>query len=356
MPRPDAPGCRSCGHDGLTRLLRLDDVPVANSLLFADRDAAASVARGDLVIDRCERCGFVQNSAFDPAIVVYDDDYEASQGHSATFVAYAERIADELIDRFDLHGCRALEIGCGGGDFLELFVARSGGSGVGYDPTLGDRAGVHGRVELRNEWYAPGSGHHDADLVMVRHTLEHIPDVADFLRMLRRELEGRPDAVLYVEVPDSRRIDTDGAFWDVYFEHCAYLDAEGLADLLRRTGFDPVEVRLEFEGQYLVAYARPAEAVAEVATPSDPLTFERVTANVDAWQRWSDDRVAAGERVAIWAASSKGGRPPVDGPWSRTRRGRRHQPGQRRGPSSRPRRRRSASPTSSRPTPRTAFC
>lgn len=301
----DADCCRCCGATELEPVISVDGVPVENSRLSRDAASALAVPQGHLRIERCQRCGFVQNSAFDPAIVVYDDDYEDSQGHSAYFTAYAERIIDELIERFDLRGARSLEIGCGRGDFLRMFVERSGGTGVGVDPSATREAGVDGDVEIRAEWFAEGSGHFDADLVMVRHTLEHIPDVDRFLRLLRTELEGRPDAVLYVEVPDTARIAEEGAFWDIYYEHCSYFDAATLTQLLRRTGFDPVDVRLEYEGQYLVAYARPATPVDDIVAHPAPMDFTSMLDHVAQWQSWVDERIGSGQRIAIWAASSK---------------------------------------------------
>lgn len=297
--------CQCCGSPALDRIIAVDGVPVENSRLYTDRAGAAAVARGDLRIDRCPRCGFVQNSAFDPSLVVYDDDYEDSQGHSPYFVAYAERLIDELIERFYLGGGRALEIGCGRGDFLRMFVDRAGGSGVGIDPSAGREAGSSGSIEIVADWFGRGSGHFEADLVMVRHTLEHIPDVAGFLSMLRTELDGRPEAILYIEVPDTARIATEGAFWDVYYEHCAYFDTESLTQLLRRSGFDPIDVRLEYEGQYLIAYARVGERTSEIVPHPSPMDFSSMVDHVAAWQFWVDEAREATERVAIWAASSK---------------------------------------------------
>ncbi len=303
--------CKCCGSADLSTVIELGGIPVENSRIYGSPAAAQGVSRGDLRLDRCARCGFVQNSAFDPALVVYDDEYQDSQGHSSYFTAYAERIIDELIQRFGLRGARALEIGCGKGDFLRMFCERSGGSGIGIDPTAGSVAGVAGAVEIRADWFGEGSGHHDADLVMCRHTLEHIPDVHSFLQTVRRELEGRPEAILYVEVPDTGRIAAEGAFWDVYYEHCSYFDATSLRRLLERTGFDPVDVRLEYEGQYLVAYARVGEialtrsygATADVGLHPSPMDFSSMVDQVASWQAWVDDHRE--DRVAIWAASSK---------------------------------------------------
>ena len=50
----------------------------------------------------------------------YSGRYESTQGYSPTFNAFHERLAQDMIDRFDLHGKEIIEIGCGNGEFLVL--------------------------------------------------------------------------------------------------------------------------------------------------------------------------------------------------------------------------------------------
>jgi SAM-dependent methyltransferase len=296
--------CRGCGRPGVASVLVAPDVPVENSRLYADATSARGVARGDLDIGQCPHCGFVQNSAFDPALVVYDDDYEDAQGHSPYFRAFADRVIGELIETYDLAGARALEIGCGNGDFLRAFCAASGGTGIGLDPALGRAAGTEGPVELRAESFGPDSGHFDADVVLCRHTLEHIPDVADFLRTVRAAFAGREDTVFYLEVPDTGRIAREAAFWDVYYEHCTYVDEPRFVELLARTGFEVLVSRLDYDGQYLVAHARPGSPGAS-GTEAPPLDLGALVDGVARWRRWADDLRADGRSAAVWAASSK---------------------------------------------------
>lgn len=296
--------CRCCGAAALTVRLDRRSVPVENSRLPTTAADAAAVPRGDLVLEQCDRCGFVQNAAFDPELVTYDDDYLSDQSGSPYFRAFADRIVAELVERFDLRGATTLEIGCGGGEFLERVCAATGGPGVGVDP-VAPAGRTDGPVQFRREAFGPGSGDFGADLVVFRHTLEHLAEVEAFLHSLRRELADRPDAVLYVEIPDAGRILSEGAFWDLYYEHCSYLDGAGLESLLVRTGFEVVECRLDYGDQYLVAFARPrAEAVDVV--PDRPVgSFAALDRSIDRWRAWAAAAAAGGTKIALWAASSK---------------------------------------------------
>lgn len=295
--------CRCCGHVELIDQLDVRDVPVENSRLPFTAQEARSVARGDLLLRECRRCGFIQNDAFDPALVVYDAEYLADQSGSPFFRAFADRIVDELLGRVEQPQPTALEIGCGEGAFLERFCAASGGAGIGVDPVAPDRS--DGELRFVPAEFGAGSGDFDADVVICRHTLEHIAEVATFLRTLRSELESRPDCLVYLEVPDTGRILREGAFWDLYYEHCSYFDEASLRYLLASTGFEVVECRLDYADQYLVAFARLGEPTEPPNGRDCSRSFAPVTEGLEEWRAWAEDRADAGSRVAVWAASSK---------------------------------------------------
>ena len=66
-----------------------------------------------------------------------------------------------------------------------------------------------------------------------------------------------PDAVVFFQVPDMKRILQERAFWDVYYEHCSYFTAGSLDRLFTRAGFDVTEVWREYGGQALMIAASP---------------------------------------------------------------------------------------------------
>jgi hypothetical protein len=154
-----------------------------------------------------------------------------------------------------------------------------------------------------------------ADLVVCRHTLEHIPNAGEFVRIIRRAIGQRREAVVAIEVPDTLRVLTDGAFWDLYYEHCSYFTPGSLARLFRSASFDLIDLRREYDDQYLILEARPAErttrmkfdleddlAAVTEAVRGFPAAFERQLAR---WRRVIEENLAEGNRVALWGSGSK---------------------------------------------------
>jgi hypothetical protein len=118
------------------------------------------------------------------------------------------------------------------------------------------------------------------------------------------------------EVPDVGRVLRDGAFWDVYYEHCSYFTPGSLARLFRDCGFAVDDVRLAFEDQYVLLEARIAgdgqpgvPGAAEESPETLPALVDGYAARVAAETRgWAGRIFAArsrGERVAIWGSGSK---------------------------------------------------
>ncbi len=218
----------------------------------------------------------------------------------------------------------ALEIGCGKGDFLRLFCEISGGSGVGYDPAVGPGALGDGpsKVELRGESFTSDTSA-DADIVLCRHTLEHIPEVRDFVSMVADTVHDR-DPLVFFELPDTSRILAEGAFWDLYYEHCSYFTRETLVGLFESCGFVVEGCTYGYDGQYLLLEARVGTPGArdlpggadpgQVSTTSgtartifrETLEFaRRVTKLRSEWRGRIMDAAEKGESMVIWGGGSK---------------------------------------------------
>jgi len=79
-----------------------------------------------------------------------------------------------------------------------------------------------------------------ADLLIVRHVLEHAHDPSGLLQSLKQLLD--PKGVLVVEVPDSNKFIDSYDYSFVWEEHISYFLPSTLVDIVNRNGFNDIEL------------------------------------------------------------------------------------------------------------------
>lgn len=311
--------CPSCFSRGVRTFFHVDDIPVHSTLRMQTRAEAIDSPRGNLTLAFCPACGFVFNTRFDPHAQAYSERCEESQGFSPTFNTFARSVAAQLIEKHDLRGKTVLEIGCGKAEFLVLLCQLGGNRGIGIDPAYRpDRTPpeVADRVTFIQDLYGPKYAHLAADFVACRHTLEHIGPAGRFIREIRATLADRRDTIAWFELPDAYRVFREGAFWDIYYEHCAYFSLGSLARLFRHAGFEVTALESVYDNQYLLLTARPAPGPTTRALPGEndlpTMTqaveqFPRVCAEgLSRWRRFVTEAANRREKVVIWGSLSKG--------------------------------------------------
>ncbi len=293
-------------------------VPANSNVLLTDAGSARAFPTGSIRLGHCAQCGFISNVEFDDGLAEYSQRYEETQGFSARFLEFAKALAAGWVERYDLAGKRVLEIGCGKGEFLVLMAEAGIGAGIGIDPGVKpDRidTAAADRLTWLPRRFTPEDGDLVGDAIVCRHTLEHIPDVYDFLSGIRRAIGSRTNTVMLFELPDTQRILDEVAFWDVYYEHCAYFTQGSVARLFERCGFEVRDLRLEYDGQYLIVEALP---VADGAEPTPwgvddrgaiESGIDHFVAGYEAMTAMWSDRLAAltaeGKTSVVWGANSK---------------------------------------------------
>lgn len=308
--------CWACGAGLPAPFYEVESVPVSSCVLLPSRDAALEYPTGDLALSMCSRCGFIQNTRFAAERVDYTQPYEESQAFSPTYRDFARALAAGLVERYDLVGRTVFEIGCGKADFLALICELGNNRGLGIDPAFdSSRLDTTADVKVIKGFFDAETTHLTGDFIVCRHTLEHLDRVEEFLSLVRESAVRTEGAGVYFEVPDVRRVLREGAFWDVYYEHCSYFTIETLTHLFRSVGFDVESAKLGFDDQYVLLEAFPASDTQPVHRPasvisgleSDVATFiDRVSARTSRWRSTLEEASKAGLAVAIWGASSKG--------------------------------------------------
>ncbi|MCP4427746.1 MAG: methyltransferase domain-containing protein [Chloroflexi bacterium] len=309
--------CPNCCAATMRLFYEAYQVPVHSVLLLHDRETAVTFPTGQITLGFCQKCGFVSNTAFDAGKQDYAGEYEATQGFSPTFNAFHRRLASDLIERFDLRGKHVVEIGCGMGEFLHLLCEMGDNTGTGFDPAyvrersmIGDTDKINFIADYFSEKYVDTPG----DFFACKMTLEHIPNTAEFVGMVRRTVGDDPGKVVFFQVPNARYVFGDVAFWDVYYEHCSYFSLGSIARMFRDVGFDAVDLWTDYDDQYLMIAARPGNGdnprlpqeddLAEMAADVAHFTaqFGKL---VDDWRRQFDAYKKDGRRVVIWGGGSK---------------------------------------------------
>jgi SAM-dependent methyltransferase len=307
--------CRACGAPESTPFFRLGGVPVQDGLLWPSEAAALEAPTGDIELVFCNRCGYIGNRAFDLSLLRYDPSYDISLHHSPAYRRFIEDLANHLVGTHALEGKTILEIGCGKGDFLHAICSRSGGHGIGFDPTWdGEEAPPSGAVRIVRDFYSERHASVEADLVCCRHVLNSFEDLTGFLGTIRLTLGDRLRTVVYFEVPDGSVVFDRQVVWNVVYEHCSYFTIPSLERLFRAAGFEVLKCAPCFQEEYLGIEAMPAatcRADAENDERIDVLRrdVERFAAThrkkVAYWEERLQAHRASRHRIVLWGAGAR---------------------------------------------------
>ena len=309
------PRCPVCETAELHPFYAQADVPTHVGILWPTRREAIDCPRGDLDLGYCAACGLVYNTAFDEARNTYGHSYDNALHFSAVFQDYEERLARRLIDSYGIRDADVVEIGSGSGHFLGLVCAIGENRGVGFDPSYDPvHAGpLPDRVRVVNEYFSRDQVDTDADLILCRHVLEHVADPAGMLRSVRDGIADRAGTVLYLEVPNALLALRRLSVGDLIYEHVSYFLASSLRTVVEGAGFEILDLRECYDGQFLSVEARPAQVSEQVSpTPPEPAALADIQA-FDARARervstWADLLAAladASERTVAWGAGAK---------------------------------------------------
>lgn len=308
--------CPVCQSRRTERILEIQDLPVLCNIQFDTREEASSQPTGALQLEYCADCTHIFNSAFDISLLSYSETYENSLHYSGTFNRFAEDLARQLVDDYDLHEKRILDIGCGKGDFLALICELGVNQGFGFDKSYEEgRAKVpaKGSVKYFPEYFSKKHADLAPDLATCRHVLEHVPNPRQFLAETMDALRNSPGCRVYFEVPNALYTFRDMGIWDLIYEHCHYYTAGSLSTALNSAGVAIDEINECYGGQFLGLEGQ-VDGAAVAGRGLDTFLPSEVTKIIREFRheftkkitKWRNEMEILEDQAVVWGGGSKG--------------------------------------------------
>lgn len=303
--------CPLCFSESVEEFYRQGDIPVHVNIIYNTPEEAMNCGKGAISLTICHNCGLVFNSRFTKKLLEYERNYDNEQFYSSCYEEYADDLAKILIDRYQVRDKRILEVGCGNGRFLTLLCAGSHSKGVGIDPAY------RGKKEIRNvsfitDYFNERYFRVKADVLVLRHVLEHIENPGQFLSYVVHNVDVDTELITVIELPDFQWTLEQGAYWDILYEHCNYFGKESLQRLLQLSQIRLTDIFSTFSNQYMVAIGKfsgkNASQVKSVAESyASRKTIDDFTANVGK-QKTRINSIIDGLKgpFTIWGAAGKG--------------------------------------------------
>lgn len=307
--------CIVCSSPLVRTFFSFPHAPISSNRLCSSRISAMNEPNASVTLGVCLDCGHIYNVEHDSSLVDYSPGYENSLISSELYREYSQELIDYFFERYELRRRRIVEIGCGRGEFLKALCERGDSFGIGFDPSFTHESGLADlpdRIVIRAEEFGHGDADLNPDFICSRHTLEHIPDPRYFLKAVRIATH-RIGIPVFFEVPNALYSLRDGGIWDIIYEHCSYFSSNSLARLFRETGYEPIEIKETFGGQFLTIEARTItnldrpgsyDCDSEILrlTESFADTYQR---KINDWRERLDTIGSTGRRVIVWGAGSK---------------------------------------------------
>ena len=238
--------CPICGTGGMSVFYEVADVPASCNLLWTSMNEAVNCPKGNIKLAFCSFCTFVTNIAIEPEKNQYGDRYDSSLFYSSHFQDFAIKLATSLVQRYDLHEKKIIEIGGGKVDFLSLLIDFGHNHGLRFDPF---RTKVEDNSRKANDlvgsipdFYRQIDGSKEASFIFCYHELEHMNYPKNFLVNLRNMLGYSPKTHVFFAVPNALKAFENGDFTNIIYEHVSYFTAPSLVYLFSSCGFKICEV------------------------------------------------------------------------------------------------------------------
>lgn len=224
-------------------------IPSIPNNVYSTREESLSAPISQFSLSKHLHYGYFLNKEYQQ--IKYDKTlYQNSQNSSERFQNHLMEVIS-FIKRYSSPESDVVEIGCGKGHFFDILNQQGYANLAGFDSTY---EGSNPLIQKR--YFGEEDKGLNADVIILRHTLEHIPSPFEFLRKLLL-INSNNNTSIIIEVPCFDWIINQQSWWDLSYEHCNYFTLESFKSLFPNCIIEKV-----FDSQYLLVKADYQDIVA----------------------------------------------------------------------------------------------
>jgi len=243
--------CPLCSSKRLKEFYKQKNMPVHTNLIYNTYEKAISCTKSNILLNFCNNCGLIFNHSFDEKLLEYNKNYNNDQFSSDYYKNYINTNIKILQDKHQIKNKKILEIGSGTGKYLKLFCKKTNSKGIGIDPAYkGEKEAEN--VSFISDYFSNKYSNIKADILILRHILEHIEKPNHFLSHIIKNINTTKDLMVIIEVPDFEWILRHNSYWDITYEHCNYFTKDSLKNLLVLNQIQVIDIFNVFQGQYII--------------------------------------------------------------------------------------------------------
>lgn len=286
--------CPICGCCQTEHVLTISNLPIFDNILCMSSADSIAAVRGTQAMTLCHNCGFLFNSEFEPDKMTYGEEYHAERGFSPYYKKYLHHVVQWLESKVSIPDKTVLEVACGSGEFLQEVLNYHPRKCIGVDPSakssFSDRMDIYCSL-FDEEFLAAHSKH--IDILMNRHMVEHIQNPLAMLRLFADALDY--NSFLYLETPRLDWILANRVFYDFPYEHCSFFSDDLMKRMLLAAGFETIEEKHTYDGQYFSIIARKKSEQTPLASVSEE-ELQRIRSHLEEIERLIN---SPGKRLAL---------------------------------------------------------
>jgi len=246
--------CRLCYSPRTESVIDLDGFPKAAQYFISSLEETEEDQSITLMVCQCIDCGLIQLKN-DP-VSYYKDVITAASLSEAS----KEILVNEwrpFIEKYNILGKDAIEVGSGRGDFLEI-LERLNVNAYGIEHSLENIKECEKKklnVEKAYLTELSESNNKKYSLVVCNNFLEHQPETKNYLSSLRNLVSD--DGVVYISVPNVDYLLEKNCLYEFVADHLVYFTEKTLRKAMEINGFNILESYKKNNGNDLVVIAKP---------------------------------------------------------------------------------------------------